>query len=374
MTARAQLVANTGLYVVADTRETAVLQLLRTELQKGGVPLHVQQITVGDYLICGNADGETLVTFACVERKTWADLAASLNDGRYRNVDKLERLCAQTGCQLVLLLEGPAWPRGSIHRTDAARLRSAVDAMQVRHGLHVVQTPDAAGTASRLHELARSYARAELDGARYTHVARVPHVTHVARVGGAPADTPDADADAPDADAPDADADTPDADAPDADTPKVPLAATQRADPDERPDIAVLAMWSALPNIAATYAALLARTWTLASVARGEVSAADVAALRAESGRALTAKAKTSLSRLRKDAVLHKRVLAAVHGVSDKTALALLGTYRTLGSIAALSPATLAMAQVPRGAGTMSFGEVRAARVLRLLHYVVPVG
>lgn len=342
---KAAEVINPGVFVVADMRERAVVPFLESELQ---MPLLVEQITVGDYLICeASATGRRVL--ACIERKTWADLAASISDGRHRNVEKMEQIRTSTGCKLFLLLEGPAWPHCRFGHMTADALRAFVASMQVRHGLHVVQAADQAGSAARLHELAKAYERA---------------------LGESPVAAGAADAGAADAGAAGAAAGAAGAAADAVAANGVPAAAMVRDDPDARPDLAVLTVWNNLSGIALVYSKIVSRAMSVADVVRGVVSDADIDALRSPTGTPLRNQARATLRALRGgERNTCCRALSGINGISATIADVLMTQYGSLRSILSLSEDTLSIAQVPHGKKTVKLGKKRAARILRILSY-----
>jgi len=62
--------------LIIDTRETGSVA---KELDKLNTPYSIEPLSVGDFAI-RNDEGESVAVW---ERKTCADLAASINDGRY---------------------------------------------------------------------------------------------------------------------------------------------------------------------------------------------------------------------------------------------------------------------------------------------------
>jgi hypothetical protein len=138
------------LTLVADHREHAVT----TVLGEGAV---VETLAVGDYQI-RDSSGQTLAIF---ERKTLADLAASLKDGRCANVAGMYAMrAADPAVLLYYLVEGPAFPepRRKFGRVPYEVLRRALTDLSVA-GVQVVATADPADTASRLLECVAGLAR-----------------------------------------------------------------------------------------------------------------------------------------------------------------------------------------------------------------------
>lgn len=127
-----------GVELRVDQRETA--GPVPKHLIERGVRLKIQTLPVGDY-----AASDRVV----VERKTAADFAASLRDGRL--FDQARRL---SGCgEAVLVLEGDA--SEIVAHVSAASYLGALAALVADHGISVVTLPDAKATADFLYSLAR---------------------------------------------------------------------------------------------------------------------------------------------------------------------------------------------------------------------------
>lgn len=134
--------------VVVDARERALHPCLPSA--------SVRQLAAGDVLI-EDADGQALVV---IERKTLADLAASIKDGRYR--EQRVRLTETYGSQRVMyVIEAPSF------RMDDAAPVSGVNASSVQGcvvsllsgGIRVVRTSDVRDTAALITRLAERLGR-----------------------------------------------------------------------------------------------------------------------------------------------------------------------------------------------------------------------
>jgi ERCC4-type nuclease len=136
--------------LVADDRERHVIKYLEPL-----IPTTVKRITVGDYAYIYK--GKVIVT---VERKTLADLAASIKDGRMENNNKLLECRATTNCHILYIIEGPAYPHmeRKFGRIPYKCLQGKLDSLMFRHDIKIIWTRDAAHTASRLAGLYKTYA------------------------------------------------------------------------------------------------------------------------------------------------------------------------------------------------------------------------
>ena len=136
--------------ITADVRERAVI----AELPAG---TETQMLEIGDFIIQHN-DKQIVV-----ERKSWADLKSSFNDGRYSE-QKARLLAARdrdpTNVSVVYLLEGPV-PRISAEKQS----RAAALKMAVRDGIAVVYSSDPSETAKVILYLDKCLCDGSLDPA-----------------------------------------------------------------------------------------------------------------------------------------------------------------------------------------------------------------
>lgn len=161
--------SGTGLpQIVADDRESHVTRFFRDVQPNYNYEYKVQRIEVGDYCITLNDKIR-----AVVERKTWADLAASFRDGRLSNVEKLLELQSRTNCDIYYMIEGAASPsyNGTLSRMPVTVLMAHLDHLMIRHKIFVIYSRDSAYSAQRLFELARCYYTAK--SRKITNVMKV---------------------------------------------------------------------------------------------------------------------------------------------------------------------------------------------------------
>ena len=142
---------------VVDTREGGLIPLLQGAL--------VKALPVGDIWI-GTTDlsGEVVPAVGGVlaERKTAADLEASILDGRYQEQRlRLLTYAQQTGARPLYIIEG------SLDRLQGKfteeTLRKFLNRLQLRYGVAVIQTECLQGTA-RLCGILRDQIAKEADG------------------------------------------------------------------------------------------------------------------------------------------------------------------------------------------------------------------
>ena len=150
--------------IVDAGRENAVTPFLAGT----GVPYVVQRITTADYSVmwtdpANKSDERILAVF---ERKTWADFAASLGDGRLMNIDKMIDIQRRyPGCQIYYIIEGPAFPAPTTKygkgpgAFQQSRLDSMLVSMNVVYGIQTVHTKDSQHTAVKLAEYTKKFSK-----------------------------------------------------------------------------------------------------------------------------------------------------------------------------------------------------------------------
>ena len=140
--------------IIVDTRERNVIPFFTIVSPPPNITFSVQQINVGDYSI--NYNGYILFI---IERKTWKDLASSMRDGRKNNVNKMIKVREETGCQLIYLIEGNPIPnpKTKFCRVPYKSLRSHLDHLSFRDGIHIIHTKNQKNTVERIYEMIQNY-------------------------------------------------------------------------------------------------------------------------------------------------------------------------------------------------------------------------
>jgi ERCC4-type nuclease len=167
--------------LVVDKRERDIIKLLKSEYTNdtptndsgtykstcrdgyGNVIMWQEEhLTVGDYIIFHNS--RALVV---IERKTWVDLAASIQDGRKENVHKLLNFRRNTNAKVAYLLEGTAFPAQSTKfaRIPYGNLRAHLDHLIMRDNIIELRSATHHSTIERLFEFIRNISTLE---SRYT--------------------------------------------------------------------------------------------------------------------------------------------------------------------------------------------------------------
>jgi len=280
--------------ILADDRERAVIPLFTH-----GIPLETRRLHVGDYAVW--VEGYIV---AVIERKTLADFAASLKDGRYGNVSKMIELRERYGVRQLFFIEGKP-PRDPSQHAPGSRIpysviESACDHLAVRDGIPTIVTRDSEDFAQRLSRFARNmgtlYVSGDVRGGDATEV-----------LGLAPTHTDD--------------------------------------------DI-VTAMWTVFRGIGATNASSLGRDFSVGDVVRGAIPISRLDELPTKIRKSLTHISPNIASAL----------LQAVPGISSGIANSLLGE-RTLRQL--LSYPVGAISIITVGKSKRKLGEPIAAKIVK---------
>jgi hypothetical protein len=324
-----------SVYLIVDSRERAVIPFIETVLQEHAYI--AKQVTTGDYLICRS--GEIPKILACVERKTLVDFAASFKDGRVENIRKMRALRAATGCALYYFIEGPAFPSPArrFARIPYGNILAAMTKLMVRDGVFIVQTADERHTATRLNELMHTYAS-----------VTEPHVE--IRAGDS-----------------DGDGDI-DGDGGDNEPLAVPDVLTIRHEETELD--AAVNMWSRLRGISIVLGKIITREFTVAALATGKVSCAQIRALKTATGRGINKDAVASLLAIQADEFGHGvKLISGLRNITPATATIILTASGGLRGLCEGIPAATAGVELPQKNRTIKLGNARADRIHRMLHW-----
>lgn len=140
--------------IIVDDREQKVIPYFNEFEMPPNITFKVSRVNHGDYSVLY----KDYILFI-IERKTWKDLAASLRDGRKENNKKLLKIREDTGCQLIYLIEGNPIPSATTKfcRVPYKTLRSHLDHLAFRDGIHMVYSKDIKNTVERIVELVKNY-------------------------------------------------------------------------------------------------------------------------------------------------------------------------------------------------------------------------
>jgi ERCC4-type nuclease len=137
--------------LICDARERNVIE--RHAAEFATINMKTQQITTGDYAV---TCGEKIITI--IERKSLEDFAASFKDGRANNRQKLISLREKTGCKIIYLIEGKAYPKpdDKFGRIAYSNIESSIFHLMVRDNISVIWTKDTLHTAQTLVRFVKS--------------------------------------------------------------------------------------------------------------------------------------------------------------------------------------------------------------------------
>ncbi len=138
--------------IVIDKRESKVIPFF--EPYKKSITVVCETIKTGDYCIIYDN-----VIIAIIERKRWEDLAASIQDGRKHNVQKLLELQKETNCNVFYLIEGKQFPslNKKFNNLPVKNLMAHLDHLMFRDKIHILYAQDEKHTAERIVSLASNY-------------------------------------------------------------------------------------------------------------------------------------------------------------------------------------------------------------------------
>ena len=309
--------------LIVDTRERNVT---RHDIEFANITWEVKQITTADYIVL--APGGNVL--AAIERKSLEDFAASLKDGRVSNLTKLIQLRAETGCRIIYLIEGPAYPNPASYYGNIAykNIESNIFHAIVRDGVSVINTEDSLGTARALARFVTSMdtlvdadeieggAPAPLDQVLEKGVAREEMMAMLTR--------------------------------------KI-----EKSDHE-----IVRELWSCFPGISVTTADDYGCKWSLGEIICGKIPRADIVGHKLASGRAIGKKVVGSLTGIEKR--IEVRLLSSIPGVSMGIATELTN-MASLATLLGYSVQTIGMIKV--GKARRNLGEEKARRILHLFWY-----
>lgn len=333
--------------LIADTREKNVL---RHADALSNISLMVKQITTGDYIVVdpiGNA-------IAVIERKSLEDFGASLKDGRHLNKSKLVEFRNATGCRIIYIIEGPAFPRPDQYFSGIAykNIESSIYHLMIRETAQILRTENTLGTARALASFVASmdslWLKNDCDdtvgGSEFA-------VSPLLAVDSATTDSPFV--------APMVDSTV------EATTVEKPnLEKLLTAKHEKTIHDVVAEMWSQFPGIAVTTADDFIRVWKLGDVVRGVVPRDTICKHKMANGRAISKKVVTSLSGMNK--LIEVRLLSTVTGISHASAVELTNQL-PLKSI--LEQDVKAISDMTIGKSKKRIGVERAANILKYFNY-----
>ena len=317
--------------LIADARERNVL---RHKNELAAIKLEIKQITTADYVVIAPGSPDTIL--AVIERKSLDDYGASIKDGRHLNKEKLVAMRDKTGCKIVYIIEGPAFPKPTdrFGGIPYKHIQSSMFHLMIRENAVVIFTRDTLHTATTLVDF----------------VLSMDTLLKRGYVGGVAPSAPIDELVAP------------------MPAPIDDLLTHRHTKGDHE---VVREMWSKFKGITVETAVEYMRVWSIADIICNRIPQVDIREFKLSSGHKIRRNASTGLYGMTPD--LGLRILATVPGISLPTARQIL-TGRTLAEVLNRGPATESfLAAILVGATTRrALGKERAAKCIRLLEYKTP--
>lgn len=135
--------------IIIDNRETAIIDYMLATAE-ASLSITIKPLPIGDFIIKCKASPITIV----IERKTWADLVASIHDGRYRD-QKSRLLALGSEYKVAYIIEAGATRSVG----DFELVRSSIWSMGLRDGMTIVQTTGMEDTVDAILALAKKMSR-----------------------------------------------------------------------------------------------------------------------------------------------------------------------------------------------------------------------
>lgn len=323
--------------LIIDARERNVL---RHTTELAAAKYEIKTITVGDYALINENTNEIM---AIIERKSLEDYAASIKDGRHSNKEKLIDLREKTGCRIIYIIEGPAFPAGGelFGRIPYSHIESSIFHLILRDNITILKTASTIDTAATLCRLAKS--AASLLGKTTVSYSAAPNAENLLVS----------------ADATPITADTTTGGFSDESLELLTVAPVVK-------DIDIVRkLWSTLRGVSVESADDLIKHFSLTEVARKQITRERLATVKTAIGRALSTKVVDSIMTF--DKAAEYKMLAAVPGVSINTAKAILNEV-ALGDLLTYTADTIAMRRT--AGGKRRLGPMIAGNIKKYFDYI----
>ena len=138
--------------IIVDQRERSVFDALESSENE----YELRTIEIGDYQIWIEDDeSSNKKCCACIERKTLTDYAASIKDGRIKNISKMIELRELTNCQLYLIVEGNIFPNPSAQFAGIAysAIETSIFRNMVKHNIQIIRSRNTSDTVHIINKL-----------------------------------------------------------------------------------------------------------------------------------------------------------------------------------------------------------------------------
>jgi ERCC4-type nuclease len=325
--------------LIIDTRERNVL---RHAKEFEDVSYEVKQITTADYVVV--RDGKIV---AAIERKSLEDYAASIKDGRSDNKKKLIELRRKTGCALIYIIEGDAFPHPNACYGNIPYkfIESSIFHLTVRDRITILHSADTLGTAGLLARFVKSMDTLA-DKSDFTNDANMGSSNSIGTdsVGSNSIGT--------------------DSDSSNVSSDMTSIVAELTRKHIRTDHEIARELWSCFPGISVETADEYSKTWSIAEIVCEAIPRGQIQNFKLASGRKISKKVVNSLTGLTQP--IEVRLLSCIEGVSTGTAKELCAE-RSLKTLLGYGAVGISMCKV--GKSKRSFGEEKANRLIRLFNY-----
>jgi ERCC4-type nuclease len=277
-----------GLYIVIDKRERQIIPHFQKLQSKAGISYFVEHMTTGDIAICYRSR-----ILIIIERKTWADLGASIKDGRKANIEKLKALREKTECQIAYLMEGNPCPNPTTKfaRIPAKNLQSHLDHLAFRDGVHMIFAKSCHDTANRVFELAKNYST--ISPSTLTEIDEILDKEIYESLGGKDSGEEET---------------------------KDKVKEQLQVKHVVSDDLILFKMWTSFPNITDKTAHMFSTKYKLKDLILGILTKKEITVMRYPSGVMIGPKRAANILKNSKLAQIHARVLSEIPSITKKTA------------------------------------------------------
>ena len=159
--------------ILIDNRETALIKLLNAFADNYGFKfsIEIEKLDLGDIIFKNDNDEIVII----IERKTLADLASSIRDGRYKEQSYRLNGCSQHNHNIVYLVEGNfTFYNSKYSKVKPETLYVTMFCLNYFKGFSVVRTFDIAETAEYILRVTDKLERGDSPYGYY-HDKFVPH-------------------------------------------------------------------------------------------------------------------------------------------------------------------------------------------------------
>ena len=163
--------------IVVDVRESGLLDALKAHIShmssepSQSVTVESAALPIGDILLSATTQAAHAERRLLIERKSLADLAASIKDGRYRE-QKARMLATHIKDDVMYIIEVPSSFRftrstNKVNGMPLSSLQSAIASLLVKSGVRTMLTRDVADTAGLVLKLLRYLSEAPTSASKH---------------------------------------------------------------------------------------------------------------------------------------------------------------------------------------------------------------